>query len=165
MHRCAGGSNDVATLTMLPLSQYAASGLDPVSDSDLYLGLSGQIDVQARPETDQAETLPTPKDVTGLYRADDSSGHQPGDLYKSNPFSGLALEHQGIVLIILGGLVQISRKKFTRMVIDRTDSAFMRRAVHVYVEHGHEYTDPGAGTVKIGRLLYRFYLDDLAVSR
>ena len=33
------------------------------------------------------------------------------------------------------------------------------------VEDGHEYTDPGAGTFKVRRLVHRFHLYHLAVGR
>jgi hypothetical protein len=56
------------------------------------IGVGRQIDVQSGPKTDQPKPLASPQAIAGLNGADDSTGHQSGDLNKGNLLSRRAFQ-------------------------------------------------------------------------
>ncbi len=93
-----------------PFAQNGGAGLYPIPDRHLYFRIDRKIDIQPRSKTDHAETLPTTQRIPFLHPADDSSGHQAGNLNKSHLLAVRALQQKGVVLVFSRGLVEIGGK-------------------------------------------------------
>src|SRR5579872_140924 len=122
-------------------------------DADENLRVVRQIDVDARTEPDQAETIAGAKTRAFIDEANNPPRNEAGDLHHAED-AGLSFDDETIALIILAGLVEIRVEKKTRLVSDLGDPSGDRRAIDVAIEDGHEDRNTLQGPVaktKLGR--------------
>jgi hypothetical protein len=75
--------------------------------------------------------------------ADDTPGHQSGDLYHADPPAVLDLDQCRLALVVLRGLVERGVDERARVVLQAHHGAVDRDPVDVHVEDVEENADPG----------------------
>src|SRR5258705_8745512 len=134
---------------------------------DQRLGAFGQVYVEPRSEADQPETLSRGDRLSLANERYDAARHQARDLDHADA-SIRRRDHERIALIVLARLVKLGVDKGARPIRDPVDPSRRRTAVHMAVEHAHEYRDarqrPVAET-EFGRRQHLRHHRDASVGR
>src|SRR6266403_3201852 len=134
---------------------------------DQRLGAFGQVDVEPRPEADQPETLSCGDRLTFADERYDPPRHEACDLDHADA-SIRRRDDKRIALVVLARLVKLGVDKGARPICDPVDPSRRRTAVHMAVEHAHEYRDTRQRTVaetEFGRRQYLRHHRDASVGR
>src|SRR3984885_9085717 len=97
----------------------------------------GEINVEARAETDQPEALTRADRLPFPHERHDAPCHEAGDL--GHPDASIrGRDDQRIALVVLARLVEFGVDELARAIGDAIDSSRDRTAIHMAVEYAHE---------------------------
>src|SRR5918997_156273 len=86
--------------------QHRLAGDRYLADADEELGRERHIDVDARPEADQAEALAGAEFVPRPNEPDDAAGDEPGDLHDADP-GRRRFDDERVAFVVFAGLVEL----------------------------------------------------------
>lgn len=144
-------------------AQDALSGEYGLTDMNGTIIAFGQIEVNAGTETYHAESLPPDEDIPLFSMRNDAAGYQPCDLDKGPGLPFFVRHPPGAAFIVFRGFVEGSIDELAGVVAYIRDCTPHGAAVHMHVEHVHEYGDTGAHFA-VKRIRAFFDPDDSAVG-
>src|SRR3984885_5581548 len=98
----------------------------------------GQIDVDARAETDHADALAGGNRLALAGKRQDAPRHEACDLLGGDTPSVRHGDDERVALVVLARLVEIGAEEFAGTIDDALDAAGDGAAVDVAIEHAHE---------------------------
>src|SRR6266404_8220271 len=134
------GAVGSAVIAKLEIGQNSLPGHRGLAFGDQWFGAFGQVYVETRSETDQPEPLAGADRLPFANERYDPPRYQACDLDHADA-PVWSRDHQRIALIVLACLVKLGIDEGARPIRDPIDPPRHRTAVHVAVEHAHEYRD------------------------
>src|ERR1700731_3040189 len=161
------GAKSSTVLAKPEISQNGLPGDRGLTLRHQHFGAFGQVYVEPRSETDQPEALSGGDRLSFANERYDPPRQQAGDLDHADA-ALWGRDYERIALVVLARLVELGIDEDTRPIRDAVDPSRHRTAVHVAVEHAHEYRDARQRPVaeaEFGRRQYLRHHRDASVGR